>query len=533
MADQTYLKLQNGSDIRGVALGGVPGEDVNLTAQIVRDISAAFARFVKKEKSGSGKTLRIGIGHDSRLSAENLKRAAALGLADEGAVVFDCGLVPTPAMFMSTVFDEFKFDGAVMITASHLPFNRNGLKFFTCEGGLDGGQIRRILDDAAEAAGESRDDEANGESRDAGAKDELCNAGAEGDLTGGAGDVRLESANLLEAYKNHLKSRILRDTGFLDDPCARPLEGFHIVVDGSNGVGGYFKDVIEELGGDTRGSVCLEPDGMFPVHRPNPEDAGAMDYLKNAVAAAGGDLGVIFDADGDRAAVVFSTGEEVNKNTIIALMALIIKKDHPGTTIVTDSVTSDHLNDFLENNLGMKHHRFKRGYKNVINEAIRLNKEGIETHLAIETSGHGALKENFFLDDGAYMSAKIIAHMVNCRKRGEDIEAALKDLKHPAESRDVRININREDFKEYGQGILDDFLAYAKENELDIVEPNFEGIRVRFNDEKVRGWMLIRLSLHDPQISMNIESDVPGGVGEVTERLDGFFEKYGENISRA
>ena len=45
-------------------------------------------------------------------------------------------------------------------------------------------------------------------------------------------------------------------------------------------------------------------------------------------------------------------------------------------TVVTDSVTSDQLQDFLENKLGLVHHRFKRGYKNVINEAVRLNKEG-------------------------------------------------------------------------------------------------------------------------------------------------------------
>lgn len=58
----------------------------------------------------------------------------------------------------------------------------------------------------------------------------------------------------------------------------------------------------------------------------------------------------------------------------------------------------------------MRHHRFKRGYKNVINEAIRLNQEGIDTQLAIETSGHAAFKENFFLDDGAYLAALIVAY---------------------------------------------------------------------------------------------------------------------------
>ena len=64
---------------------------------------------------------------------------------------------------------------------------------------------------------------------------------------------------------------------------------------------------------------------------------------------------------------------------------------------MTDSITSDGLTQFIEGELKGVHHRFKRGYKNVINEAIRLNHEGQESWLAIETSGHGAMKENYFL----------------------------------------------------------------------------------------------------------------------------------------
>ncbi len=62
--------------------------------------------------------------------------------------------------------------------------------------------------------------------------------------------------------------------------------------------------------------------------------------------------------------------------------------------------------DAIEEKLGGVHHRFQRGYRNVINEAIRLNTTGAESWLALETSGHGALKENYFLDDGAYQIAK-------------------------------------------------------------------------------------------------------------------------------
>ncbi|KOM58660.1 hypothetical protein LR48_Vigan11g169400 [Vigna angularis] len=111
---------------------------------------------------------------------------------------------------------------------------------------------------------------------------------------------------------------------------------------------------------------------LFPNHIPNPEDKTAMKAITQAVLDNKADLGIIFDTDVDRSAAVDFTVREFNRNRLIALMAAIVLEEHPGTTIVTDSVTSDGLTTFIEKKLGGKHHRFKRGYKNVIDEAIRL-----------------------------------------------------------------------------------------------------------------------------------------------------------------
>jgi phosphomannomutase len=177
--------------------------------------------------------------------------------------------------------------------------------------------------------------------------------------------------------------------------------------------------VLEPLGAVTRGSQFLEPDGMFPNHIPNPEDKKAMESITKAVLEQKADLGIIFDTDVDRAAAVDSSGRELNRNRLIALMAAIVLAEHPGTTVVTDSVTSDGLTTFIEGKLGGKHHRFKRGYKNVIDEGIRLNTIGEEAHLAIETSGHGALKENHWLDDGAYLMVKLLIKLAAAKASGE------------------------------------------------------------------------------------------------------------------
>ena len=179
--------------------------------------------------------------------------------------------------------------------------------------------------------------------------------------------------------------------------------------DAGNGAAGFFAtQILKPLGADISGSVFLEPDGHFPNYVPNPEDETAMAAAKQATLDAKADLGVIFDCDGDRGAVVFRDGTEVNRNTLIALLSAIVAETSPHSTIVTDSVTSDELAVYIEQKLGMKHLRYKRGYKNVIDKAIELNQNGEIAELAIETSGHGAFKENYFSDDGAYVATKII-----------------------------------------------------------------------------------------------------------------------------
>ncbi len=497
--EKKYLKLQNGSDVRGVALEGIEGEHVNLTPEIARLIAAAFAEYLAQKCEKKQEALSISVGHDSRLSAEMLKEGVLEGIQAQGCQPIDCGLASTPSMFMSTVLPQLGYDGAIMITASHLPFNRNGLKFFSKEGGLESQEIKIILKKAIALEEKGLENHEKKERK---------------------------SLDLLEHYSENLRRIICEETGTAE--AQLPLKGMHFVVDASNGAGGFFASrVLEPLGADISGSIYLEPDGTFPNHVPNPENAKAMECIKAATLEQKADLGIIFDTDVDRAATVFPSGKEINKNALIALMASIVAQKMPGSTVVTDSVTSDQLENFLVNRLGLKHHRFKRGYRNVINESIRLNKEGIPSGLAIETSGHGALKENYFLDDGAYMSVKILCEVVKCKRAGRSIEDLLDGLEEAAQCGEFRMSIGVEDFKEYGNRVLEEFKEFAKaQDTFRIVEPNYEGVRISFDDEQVHGWLLLRMSLHDPIMPMNIETNEDGGVEKVLERILPFFEKY-------
>ena len=486
-----YKKLQNGSDIRGVALEGIEGQHINLTEQVCRDIGRGFALWLCK-KCGKKENLRVAVGRDSRLSGPALAEWLCSAMVEAGLEVTDFGMASTPAMFMSTVTEGFEFDGSVMITASHLPFNRNGFKFFTAQGGLEKGDIKEILEYA------------------------------EGDEVTGLCTGSLKSGEFMDTYAKGLADKIRKATG--ED---KPLAGFRIVVDAGNGAGGFFVDkVLKPLGADTAGSRFLEPDGSFPNHIPNPENKEAMESITEAVREVNADLGIIFDTDVDRAGAVLADGSELNRNRIIAMLAAILLREHPGTTIVTDSITSTGLAKFIEEKGGI-HHRFKRGYRNVINESIRLNNAGQDSQLAIETSGHGALKENYFLDDGAYLVTKLLIELARGKKEGYTLESLLSSLEEPAESVEFRMNILLDDFKPYGEKVIDELNKYAASREgWSLAPSNYEGVRVNLDDAHGNGWFLLRLSLHDPLLPLNIESNSAGGAKKIAGELSAFLKGY-------
>ena len=481
-----WKKLQNGSDIRGVALEGIEGEHVNLTPEVIETIAKSFVCWLRGVSGNAVPT--IATGTDCRLSGDSIKSAFVKGAVDAGANVVDCGLASTPAMFMTTISEQVNATASVMVTASHLPFNRNGLKFFTPKGGLDSKDIAAIL-----AIAESGDYAFNG---------------AKGNTS---------ALDFMAVYSRHIADYICE--GVKADDYSHPLKGMHIIVDAGNGNGGFFQKILSSLGADTEGSQFLEPDGHFPNHIPNPEDRDAMASVCKAVEDSGADLGVIFDTDVDRSAIIGGKGEPINRNALIALIASVILEEHPGSTIVTDSVTSDGLAEFISEK-GGRHHRFRRGYKNVINEGIRLNANGEECWLAIETSGHAALRENHFLDDGAYLAAKLIVHAARLNRQGKQLHEIIDTLKQPKESKEIRIKLTDPDFKAYGAKVLEDMKAKAAEVPgWTIVEPNYEGLRVSCANADENGWWLLRMSLHDPVMPLNIESNVEGGVAAIESRL--------------
>ncbi|CAN8235667.1 unnamed protein product [Cochlearia groenlandica] len=526
-------RLQNGSDVRGVALEGEKGRAVDLTPAAVEAIAESFGEWVAANESHGNDVIRVSLGWDPRVSGGKLSTAVFAGLARAGCLAFDMGLATTPACFMSTLLSPYEYDASIMMTASHLPYTRNGLKFFTKKGGLTSPEVEKICDLAARKYA-----------------NRLTKVST-------LIKTRPEQVDFMSAYSKHLRE-IIKERINHPEHYDTPLKGFQIVVNAGNGSGGFFTwDVLDKLGADTFGSLYLNPDGMFPNHIPNPENKIAMSRTRAAVLENSADLGVVFDTDVDRSGVVDNKGNPINGDKLIALMSSIVLKEHPGSTIVTDARTSMGLSRFITKR-GGRHCLYRVGYRNVIDKGVELNKDGVDTHLMMETSGHGAIKENHFLDDGAYMVVKIIIEMVRMRLAGskEGIGSLIEDIEEPLEAVELRMNILSEprDAKAKGIEAIETFRQYIEDGKLKGWELDScgecwvsEGCLVDSNDHpsaidahmyrakvwdegsgEEYGWVHMRQSIHNPNIALNMQSMIHGGCLAMTRLFrDKFLEASG------
>ena len=492
MSKKQLKALINGSDIRGIAVM-TEEHEANLEEDEVKRIATGFLKLLKIDKNINENPIRIAVGFDSRITGPSIKDALTETFMKAGVKVLDAGLATTPAMFMATQFSDIDADAGIMITASHLPYFYNGLKFFTKTGGAEHEDMVKIVDYSDSEVISTKEGE-------------------------------IESIPLIHYYSKDMVRKIQEGSEM-----KKPLDGLRIVLDAGNGAGGFFaKDVLEQLGADTTGSQFLDPDGHFPNHIPNPDNKEAMASIQKAVLENQADLGIIFDTDVDRAAVVDNTGQAINRNNLIAVLAHIVLEDEKGATIVTNSPTTSHLKTFI-NDLGGEQYRYISGYRNVINKAIDLNKEGVSTPLAIETSGHAAFRENYFLDDGAYVVAKILMLLPELNNEGKTLSDLIQTLKQPAEAQEVRFAIQKDNYQDYGNKVIEAMEIFVNQTDgLEVELDNEEGIRVNVSDPLGSGWFLLRMSLHEPLLVLQVENDVEGYNLQVFETLEEFFKEYDE-----
>ena len=343
----------------------------------------------------------------------------------------------------------------------------------------------------------------------------------------------------MQHYKETLREAIIQEVTVgleanSSEKALPPLAGLKIALNAGNGSGYFFNKILSELGADVSGSINLSPDGSFPVDTgvPNPESQLMVDATIRACENCNADLGIMLDTDADRAGFIVPTKvnsnepsgyEPLNKNRLIALLSVIFSSTSPGCTIVTDSTTSEGLSMFLKHDLGLNHYRYIRGYANVISKARSLTESGKNlVEMAIETSGHCAMRENGFLDDGTYTAVKVIGVLARM-SRGDDQKSLLdliSGMKEMAETVEFRLKVrngSQEKTKEIFDYLLDAIqYGCSTISNWDLDSENQEGIRVRCGGGG--GFFMMRKSLHDPVIILNVEGS---SKGEIREKVVG------------
>ena len=473
-----WRKLLSGTGIRGT--------DEELTDEFAAKFGYAYAQWLAERLGKTTDMLTVAVGRDTRSSGRRLAKALIKGLTAADCDVLDCGVCASPAVFMTLNRDGRPADGAVMTTGGHCPAGMNGFKLGAQDRAPDADEITWMLDTASRLRLPER---------------------------------LVSYERPMEPYAEYLAA-VARD--LLQDDALKPLIGIHVIVDSSNGAGGFYTDFLEELGAETYGSYNQQPDGRFPDHAPDIAAPGALEALAERVIKEEADLGVMFDADCERAAIVDGNGRIITGNRLIALLSALLLDDQPGATIVTDSVTSSGLNRFI-NEWGGVHYRFKRGNRNVIEEARRLVGEGIDCPLAIETSGHAAFRENNFLDDGMYLATLLICSAYDLKRSGKTLSMLIDDLSEPVESTEIRLRIKSDDIKQAARDVIEVVLSNTLEDpEWMLATDSREGVRILFNLEGgvQNAWFQLRMSVHDPAVMvLNAESDVEGGIRDMLGRL--------------
>lgn len=342
-----------------------------MTSEIAMQIGRAAAFLVKDMKHGH----RIVIGKDTRLSGYMIENALATGICSMGVDVLLVGPLPTPAIAFIT--HSMRADAGVVISASHNPFQDNGIKIFS----RDGFKLP---------------DEKEAEIEDLIFSQKMATLRPVAEEVGRA--KRIDDAR--GRYIVFLKNTF---------PDQYALDGFHIALDCAHGATyGVAPLVFEELGA-TVSSFGVDPDGK------NINDhCGALypQMIAEKVKALGADIGIALDGDGDRLIVVDEKGNIIDGDHIMAICAadLMARKKLKKKTLVSTVMSNMGLEAVMQR-LGGKLVRTQVGDRYVVEEMRRQNYS-----FGGEQSGHLVFLEHSTTGDGILAALQVLSVMIKQNK---------------------------------------------------------------------------------------------------------------------
>ncbi len=391
------------------------------------------------------KVTHVAIGYDIRPSAENLRTALTKGFVESGVHVIDLGLCTTPMSYY--MCGTSAVDMTVMITASHMPSEYNGLKITVDDARPVTKDVLHIIKEIVGTHTFSEEVTHGSITTHALQADWIQQFKSKHDLTGANLSVVIDPANMI---------------GILEIPTFTAFEPDLTVY-----------------------TIFDEYDHTCPNHEANPIKHEALASLGEEVRCRKADLGVAFDGDADRVGFVDETGAPVPSDLIGALLARLILEQYPGATIVTDVRSSKSLLDEVER-LGGTIIREKVGHTN-----IRSRMRAENAVLGIELSGHFFFKDSFFSEGGPLPAFLILELLKREQKPLSELVAAVKTYHHSGE---VNSSITKTPAEIY-QDLQAAFPTATPtwQDGLTLTAPDW--------------WCNVRPSANDPVMRLNLEAD--------------------------
>ncbi|MDU5783421.1 MAG: phosphoglucosamine mutase [Pantoea sp.] len=345
--------------------------------------------FVLKLGWAAGKVLarhgsrKVLIGKDTRISGYMLESALEAGLAAAGLSAAFTGPMPTPAIAYLT--RTFRAEAGIVISASHNPFDDNGIKFFSAEG-------TKLPDEVEEAIELEME------------KPLTCVESAE---LGRASRIVDAAGRYIEFCKGSFPSEL-------------SLNGLKIVVDCANGATYHIApNVLRELGA-TVIAIATQPDGMN-INK----ECGATDLrmLQQRVLAEKADIGLAYDGDGDRIMMVDHLGEKVDGDQILYIIAREGLRQGQLRGGVVGTLMSNMGLELALKQLGIPFARAKVGDRYVLEKMQEKN-----WRLGAENSGHVILLDKTTTGDGIVASLQVLTAMVRNHMSLHDLCSGMKML---------------------------------------------------------------------------------------------------------
>ncbi|MGA7671478.1 MAG: phosphomannomutase/phosphoglucomutase [Nitrolancea sp.] len=429
-------------DVRGV----YPDE---LNPEIAYAIGRAFVAYLKPRK--------VAVGRDMRVSSPVLASALIDGIRDEGADVYDIGLVSTDSLYFAV--GKRGFDAGVMVTASHNPAEYNGFKFCRSE-------ARPLSMD--EGIGEIRD---------------LVLAGGFAEPTTRG---KLQTKDILPEFASHVLSMI--------DPAE--VKPMMIAIDAGNGMAGKIVPAVFKHLPITIIPLYFELDGRFPNHPANPIEPENTRDLKRVIVERGADFGIAFDGDADRMFILDEHGTFVGGDMVTALASKSLLRKHPGSAIVYNLICSRAVPETIEQEGG-------RGVRSRVGHSfIKALMRENDAVFGGEHSGHFYFRDNWYADSGIIAALTIIELLST---EGVSISEALKPLDHYVRSGEVNSEVVDQ------QSVLEKLETTYADADLD----HLDGLTIGYPT----WWCNVRASNTQPLLRLNVEADTPELLHEKTVEL--------------